>query len=151
MFSILSRKNRDTISTGRSPTAMRATCLLLTLACAAAFAQDATPAMPAPYAQRLETLREKLFPNGLPVQPRHFLANQLAGETCSIPLLNAAPAGTPVKMPKVTPPRNQVDRLMPNSVPAPACPSNMAHVGAPAPALPPPATPPPGSPAPRKP
>jgi len=91
------------------------------------------------------------FPQGLPAQPRRFAANVLVGGTCSIPLLNAAPPGTPVKMPTVLPPKGQVDSMMPRSVPAPACPSNMAHVGAPAPALPPPATPPPGTPSPRKP
>ncbi len=129
---------------------MRATCLLLTLACVPMFAQDATPVMPAPSPQRLETLREKLFPQGLPAQSINFAVSAVAGGTCSIPLLNAAPAGTPVKMPRIAPPKDQVDRMMPKSVPAPACPSNMAHVGAPAPALPPPATPPPGTPAPRK-
>jgi hypothetical protein len=55
-----------------------------------------------------------------------------------------------VKMPRVMPPRDLVDRITPKNVPAPACPSNMAHVGAPALALPPPATPLPGTPAPRK-
>jgi len=130
---------------------MRTACLLLTLACAPVFAQEAAPVMPAPSARRLEILKEKLFPQGLPAQPRRFAANVLVGGTCSIPLLNAAPPGTPVKMPTVLPPKGQVDSMMPRSVPAPACPSNMAHVGAPAPALPPPATPPPGTPSPRKP
>lgn len=102
---------------------MRATCLLLTLACVPLFAQDATPVMRSLSAQRLQTLREKLFPQGLPVQPRYFASNMLAVGTCSIPLLNAAPAGTPVKMPRVMPPKDLVDRITPKSVPAPACPS----------------------------
>jgi len=133
---------------------MRATCLLLALACVPVFAQEATPVTPLPSPFRFEQLRDKLLPQGLSARPtpqRFIVHLSTGGGTCSIPLLNAAPAGKPVKMPKVTPPKNQVDRVMPNSVPAPACPSNMAHVGAPAPAMEPPATPPPGTPAPRKP
>jgi hypothetical protein len=128
---------------------MRAVCVLLTFACAPVFAQKAIPVIPPPSAQRLEQLRAKLFTDS--AKPRHFVANLLAGRTCSIPLLNAVPPGTPVKMPKFTPPKEREDRISTNGVPAPACPSNLAHVGAPAPALEPPATPPPGSPAPRKP
>ena len=122
---------------------MRTACLLLAFACAPVFAQESDPVILLPSAQGLQNLK-------VPPALRRFTATKLAGGTCSIPLLNVTPPGTPVKMPNVKPP-NQVDRLMPSSVPAPACPSNMAHVGAPAPALPPPETPPPGTPAPRKP
>ena len=128
---------------------MRAICLLLTFACVPVFAQKAVPVFPGPSAQRLEQLRAKLFTDS--AKPRHFIANLLVGETCSIPLLNVVPPGTPVRMPKVALPKDQVDRISTNTVPAPACPSNLSHVGAPAPALEPPVTPPPGSPAPRKP
>jgi len=116
---------------------MRAACLLLTLACVPVFAQEAIPVSPPLSVQRLQSLKEKLFPNGLTVEPRDFVVDMLAGGTCSIPLLNAGAPGTPVKMPNVAPPKGQGDRMMPRIVPAPACPSNMAHVGAPA--LPPPA------------
>ncbi|HVV46402.1 MAG TPA: hypothetical protein VHC72_14415 [Bryobacteraceae bacterium] len=133
---------------------MRETCLLLALACVPVFGQEVTPVTPLPSPRRLEQLKEKLLPQGLSARPtpRRFIVHlSTGGGTCSIPLLNAAPPAQPVKMPKVMPPKEQVGKLMPNGVPAPACPSNMAHVGAPAPAIDPPAAPPPGTPAPRKP
>lgn len=140
---------------------MRAISLVFTLACVPVFAQQPSPLQQPWTAQlplhgkTLQDMQRRLFPqlSGQPLatRPGPLLARTLSGGgTCSIPLLNAGPAATPVPMPKVMIPKSPIDRLTPNSVPAPACPSNIGHVGAPAPALPPPAGPPPGTPAPRK-
>ncbi|HVW07730.1 MAG TPA: hypothetical protein VHC90_04070 [Bryobacteraceae bacterium] len=148
--------------------------LLLLLGCIPVFAQqeaEQQPVQPAPqqqapqqeswtaqlqaHSKALENMQRRWFPQleGRPLAatPGPPVVRMQYGGTCSIPLLNAAPAARPVPMPKITPPKGPVDKLTPNSVPAPACSSNMAPVGAPATALPPPSGPAPGTPAPGKP
>lgn len=146
---------------------MRAISLVFTLACVPVFAQQVAPqpdprSVPQPswtaqlpaHSKAMQDLQRRLFPklNGQPLvtRPGPLLARIRSDGACSIPLLKAAPAGTPVPMPKLTPPQGPIDRLTPNTVPAPACPAFQGHVGAPAPALPPPSGPPPGTPAPHK-
>jgi hypothetical protein len=119
---------------------MHSAYLLLAFACLPVLAQEPAP-LPLPQPER--TLKDLLHIELAPQQSLRLPSKASTG-TCSIPLLNARQRGNPVKMPEIKPPRRQVDKLMPNSVPAPACQSRLADAGAPA-------TPPPGKRAPRKP
>lgn len=132
---------------------MRLIVMLLTLACMPAICQenaDSKPDNPSPgfsagVPQKLsDALRLKLGYNFVLQTPQKASASILRMmtakpeiSTCSIPLLNVKPPGTPVAMPNMMPKQsNQVFQApgpidnMKVVVPAPACPADFGRVSA---------------------